>query len=369
MGYPAPYWFLVTFKVLGFTLHASFMNLWLAGPLLALLLRRRGGNCRVWADRIMKQMPFVIAFGVNFGIVPLLFLQVAYHRAFYPSTILMAWPWLSVIVFLTFAYYGIYLYAAGLRPDRAMTLFKRFAGWSSAILFIVIGFIYANEFTLLTNVDRWYQLWKGDNVAGAALGLSLYLGDPSLWPRYLMMFGLAIMTTAAYIAVDCGLFASGATDDYKRWAPKFAVKLYLVGAIWFAVMASWYMFGGWTASMRQMAFSSPTIIFVAPVAILPVITWLLILLLARKGRQVIWLSVIIGLSQFLTIGLNAIARQIVQNAELGKYIDVTAHPVNIQWSTMILFLLLFLAGTGLLIWMILQIQPAKRQPPFGAEIP
>lgn len=369
MGYPAPYWFLVTFKVLGFTLHTSFMNLWFAGPLLALLLWRRGGNLRTWADRIMKQMPIIVAFGINFGIVPLLFLQVAYHRVFYPSTILMAWPWLSIIVFLTLAYYGVYLYATGLRRDRVMTPFKRFAGWFSAGMFIIIGFIFSNEFTLLTNINQWYQLWQTNNTAGAVLGLSLNLADPTLWPRYFMMFGLALMTTAAYAAVDCGLFDASASDEYKHWAPRFALKLYIVGAIWFAVMASWYMFGAWPEGMRQMVFSSPTIIFVALVAALPILTWILILLLVKKGQRTVWLSVAIGLSQFLVIGANAITRQIVQNAELRQYIDVTAHRVDVQWSSMILFLLLFLVGVGILIWMIMQIQPAKRQPPFGTETP
>ena len=42
---------------------------------------------------LMNQMPVIVAVGVNLGVVPLLFTQVAYYRVFYPAGVLMAWPW------------------------------------------------------------------------------------------------------------------------------------------------------------------------------------------------------------------------------------------------------------------------------------
>jgi hypothetical protein len=85
LGYPAPYWFLVTFKVLGFTLHMGPMHLWFAGILVAMVLARWGSaEAHRWSARLMRQMPVIIALGINFGIVPLLFTQVAYYRVFLP---------------------------------------------------------------------------------------------------------------------------------------------------------------------------------------------------------------------------------------------------------------------------------------------
>ena len=69
---------------------------------------------RRFGSRLMAQMPVIIAMGINFGIVPLLFIQVGFGQVFYPATILMAWFWFSVIVLLVPAYYGVYLYAYGL---------------------------------------------------------------------------------------------------------------------------------------------------------------------------------------------------------------------------------------------------------------
>jgi hypothetical protein len=89
----------------------------------------------------MNQMPIIVALGINFGIVPLLFAQVAYYKVFYPATVLMAWPWLAVILLLVFAYYGVYLYAMGLR-DGKMTPARSAAGWVAAVLFICMSFIF-----------------------------------------------------------------------------------------------------------------------------------------------------------------------------------------------------------------------------------
>ena len=80
---PAPFWFIEFFKVLGFTLHAVPMNLWYAGVFLAVVHYGFGNeSSRRWAARLIVQMPIVIAAGINLGIVPLLFLQVAYAKAF-----------------------------------------------------------------------------------------------------------------------------------------------------------------------------------------------------------------------------------------------------------------------------------------------
>ena len=107
-GLPAPFWFIQFLKVLGFSLHEVPMNLWYAGIICSMILAAAGHpQGRRFSSRLMSQMPVLIALGVNFGIVPLLFIQVAYSKLFYPATILMAWFWLAVILLLTPAYYGV----------------------------------------------------------------------------------------------------------------------------------------------------------------------------------------------------------------------------------------------------------------------
>ena len=359
LGYPAPYWFLVFFKVLGFVLHIVPMNLWYAGLFLMLLIRLFGSeHGRRLSERVTNAMPVIIAFGVNFGIVPLLFTQVAYYKVFYPATILIAWFWFSVFVLLTFAYYGIYYYVIGLRKGD-MPFYRHVVGWMASFLFIFIGFVFANNFSLMTNIGSWADLWDKTSIGGAALGTALNIGDKSLLPRWLMMFGLAITTTAAFVVVDAGFFAKRESDEYKRWLPGLALKLYSVGLVWFALAGSWYFFGALKPQVRDFMINGPLIILTALTALSPGLPWLIILA-SRKGvtRTYAFLA---GFAQFGVIALNAISRQIVQNRELAPYLDVTGEKVNMQWSPMIIFLLLFVAGIGVVVWMVMQIFKNPRE--------
>ena len=361
-GYPAPYWLLVALKLLGFSLHMVPMHLWYAGILVAMVLWWRGGvHGQRWSGRLMGQMPIFIALGINFGIVPLLFMQVAYYRAFYPATLLMAWPWMSILVMLALAYYGVYFYAVGLRQEPASVgTAHRVVGWVAALFFMVIGFIFANGLSLMTNLAAWPDIWRQTSIAGAPLGTGLNTGDPTLWPRWLMMFGLALTTTAAYTGVDAAFFAHKESADYRQWASAFAVRLYTVGLVWFALAGSWYVFGTWSESVRQAMFSGPALILTVVTALGPGLPWLLLWLQRRQPTQ--RLALLTGLAQFGLIALNAVSRQIVQNTELAPYMKVAEESVDVQWSPLIVFLVLFVTGLGVIGWMVVQIVAVERQP-------
>ena len=124
-------------------------------------------------------MPVIIALGINFGIVPLLFIQVGYGSVFYPATILMAWPWFLVLVLLLPAYYGVYIYSHALaKPGGGPRGFPRLAGWCAAAWFLIIGFIFANAMSLLENMAGWEKLYAAHNYDGAALGTALDTANP-----------------------------------------------------------------------------------------------------------------------------------------------------------------------------------------------
>jgi hypothetical protein len=361
-GAPAPYWFLVFFKVLGFTLHTAPMHLWFAGTIVALLLGRSGaGHAQLLSARLLRRMPIVIAYGVNFGIVPLLFTQVAYYKVFYPATILMAWPWFSIFVLLTLAYYGVYIYAAGLHNGTGMTRLRNAGGWMAAVLFLTIGFLFSNAFSLMVNVAAWPQLWLASSVAGASVGTALNLGDPTLWPRWLMMFGLALTTTAAYVGVDTGLFAGGEPAAYRQWARSLALKLYSFGLLWFGCAGLAYV-ATWPVELRDAAFGGWRAVLMVVTAVAPGLPWLLLLRQSRSGggRALAWT---IGFAQFGVLALNAVSRQVVQNLQLRGFVDVTSEPVTLQWSPLLSFLGLFVAGLAVMAWMLSRVIAATRRGP------
>ncbi len=363
LGLPAPYWFIELFKMLGFSLHAVPMNLWYAGLVLAMILSVAGSaHGRLFSRRLMAQMPVIVALGVNLGIVPLLFLQVAYAKVFYPATVLMAWFWLGIIVLLIPAYYGVYCYAFGLKdPSTPMAPWRRAAGWGAALFFLVIGFIFANGLSLMANVDAWPGLFHNHNVAGAATGSALNVADPSLWPRWLMMFGLAITTTSVWAVFDAAWFGRRESDEYRRWTPSFAWKLDSLGLLWFAVAGSWYVFGTWGPNAREAMFTSPLVLLTVVTALAPGLPWLLLWRVRGTdvGRP---MASLIALAQFGVLGINAVSRQLVQNAEINPYYAPSRQPIESQWGPMALFLVAFVIALALVAWMIAQVMKASRSP-------
>ena len=137
LGLPVPLWILLALKVFGFFLHLIFMNLWVAGLPTALYLLR---SKPAVAERLFQALPFFMAFGINAGIVPLLFLQTIYPQFFYPATILQAWFWFFVIPLLLVAYYAVYLASFG--------KFRVAAAFTATVLLSIIGVMFSSAMTL-----------------------------------------------------------------------------------------------------------------------------------------------------------------------------------------------------------------------------
>ena len=364
LGNPAPFWFITFFKVLGLILHMIPMNVWFAGMILVAVFSTFGKNHSLeLAHRLSMTMPAVVALGINLGIVPLLFTQVGYYQFYYPAGVLMARAWFSVIVILLFAYYGVYVYSLSVRSNRR-TKFALTSAWISSISFVLISFLFANNFSLMANVNDWIHIYTGTSESGAALGTGLNTADPTLIPRWLMMLGIAMTTTAVFIVFDAVFFRRRDTsDDYRKWAGKFAFAFYTLGIVVYAVMGSWYIFGALGESVLSPIVQSPFMKILFPVtAISPGLVWIA-LFIQRKGLRKAT-TITAGILQVFVITSNVVDRQWVQNEEIFKFENVSKLPVQVQWSPMIVFLLLFVIGLTVVGWMIAKIAAVEKR---GAE--
>ena len=105
---PGPFWLLTILHLVTLTLHFAAMN-FLVGGLLIVLFGRFENR---WQDptvqRFVKLFPSVMAVTVSFGVAPLLFLQVVYHRQVYSSAIVSGWFWLMIGMVATISYYLLY---------------------------------------------------------------------------------------------------------------------------------------------------------------------------------------------------------------------------------------------------------------------
>jgi len=357
LGYPAPLWFLEFFKVLGFTLHMVPMHLLFAGLIIIMLtgLFNKSTSLRA-TRRLGNAMPVIVALGINFGIVPLLFTQVVYPQFYYPAGILIAWPWISVIGFLIVAYYCVYIYAVQLRKD-ALNRLGRTAGWVGAILFLIIGFLFVNNFSLMSNPFRWSGIFMSASVGGSPYGLALNTGDPEIWPRWLMMFGLAVTTVSVYMVIDAAFFVSRDADQYRTGIGRFAVLLYTIGVFIFYLTGCWYILGTLPETIRQqISLNFNLFILMMLTALSPLGVWMLIAVQFKRVRKLPAVAAVV--CQFLVLALNAVSRQWIQDLETGSFFDVSKVEVNVQWSPLILFLLTFLIGLGIIWWMLKQTRTA-----------
>ena len=131
----------------------------------------------------------------------------------------MAWFWLAIIGLLIPAYYGVYAYAWGIRNEPAAWP----AGESPPAGARPSSSSASASCSPTAEPDgsrrAWPELWKAHSTAGAALGTALNVGDPTLWPRWLLMFGLALGTTAVWVLVDTFWLTAKTTDEaYRQWA-------------------------------------------------------------------------------------------------------------------------------------------------------
>ncbi|MDR0338109.1 MAG: hypothetical protein LBI18_13570 [Planctomycetaceae bacterium] len=392
-GTPAPFWFVQFFKVVGFVLHLIPMGLWFAGLPVAVLCTL--WNCqysRRYAQRMFGQFPIIMALGINFGIVPLLFLQTTYYKSFYTATILTAWHWIAVIPILIVGYYALYLAAFSYqhnknndnnnnsechcRKNKQQCVCRpAFYGLIASFCLIVIGILISNGLTLMVRTDLWAGIMERTNYYGATTGVANNMRDMALWIRLATMFGLGLITAGVWAVVDSHLLiraknhcscqnaaqqseesVSDWVTPYRRWTILLSVLLTALGAITLTG-TEWAVKNGNCGENITIAY--PYFGWIVLLAYLVVVSLLFAGLVARHSGKLITVAVLFHL---LTLSGFGIIRQIGQNAGVRQYIDVANMPTNIQWSPLITFLIVFVAGLVVIAWMIRQTVVSVNKP-------
>jgi len=341
---PAPYWVFKLLLLATFFLHILAMNLMFGGAVLALVAKRsknREQGNRMFAD-IAKKLPSLLPATITIGIAPLLFLQVLYGQFFYTSSVIVAWPWFLVLIFLTLAYYGFYYasFKGSQSPEKAKTVMS-----FSLILVFIIGFIYSNNLTLSQTPSRWAGKYFAD-----PRGWNLNWSEPTLIPRFLHFF-VAAIAMGGLLLVFMALAKWNRDREYAR-------SLFQVGgkAFMFATMAQ-FLIGIWfLASLPKelrMLFLGDS----------PVVTLLLMVGLVGGGASIFLMSAALqkenvrfaAYSVSSIIGVVILSMSIMRDMLRDAYLKPYYHPdqfvVRTQWTVFPLFLGLFIAGV--ILWLVM----------------
>ncbi len=203
-GLPAPWSLMALLLYLTFLLHLILMNTVVGVAVITLLAKLGAASGFTLKERAAAAhgghtpdllLPKGVAFVVNLGIPPFLFMQCIYGQYIYSSSILMGMWWLSVMLVVMLAYYGLYInmYRHGLSPAVRTTALA-----ISVLLLLWNAFLFVNNMTLLQDPARWAA------YAHNAAGTLLNIGDAQVPPRYLHVIlsclavgGLALALPAA----------------------------------------------------------------------------------------------------------------------------------------------------------------------------
>ena len=331
-----------------FLLHLLVMNIMLGWASITFCNHAFKQSLPAENQLISKKLPFTIAFTVNFGVAPLLFLQVLYGHFMYTSSVLMAVFWLSIVALLILAYYAAYIY--NLQFTKLSGLHTLVSGMI-ALFLLTIAFIFTNNMSLMVNPESWVRYFDHPQ------GMLLNFADSTLLPRFLH---------SVFASVAVGGLALGLYYDWQSRHGKQTAAAHIPSAMnWFVYatignfgIGTWY-FGGLPATIR-------TVTGVAG-------AFLLGFLLAGIGAAI--LSLIYGLQHRVRHAAGATlaaitcmtgVRELVRRQTLAPWFSTSDLEVVPQYSPMILFLLLFAAGLYLVWWMIKLVLPADN--PVDKEV-
>ncbi len=321
--------------LLTFPLHLLAMNAMLGSAGIAVFQHFRGGETgRKLAYRIAVALPLVIAFAVNFGVAPLLFLQVLYGHLIYSSSILMGAFWIMVIPLIIIAYYGAYLY------DFRFSKLGKAGPWILLLvilILIVIGYFFSNNMILMLLTERFPEYV--DHRAGTLLASA----DTTFLPRYIHM-----MLSAFAIG---GLFTAIIGKIGKQNDPELAEKAGNIGMRVFAVLTMvnillgvWFLIA--LPKSTMMLFMGQdviaTILFIVSLAL----TIAVILTAVKK-----WIWWTTGLTVLLVYCMSFM-RAYVRTDYLRDVFSLDQLKVVPEYSPMILFLVTLVAGLVVVAWMI-----------------
>ncbi len=315
-------------------LHFIAMNIMLGTGFIAFSLPFwRGDDVMPLNAHIAKTLPYSIAFTINLGVAPLLFLQVLYGQFFYTSSILMGVYWLSIFGILIVSYYAAYAYR--LADDR--TGMGRLYITAAVLLLLGVSLLFSNNISIMQMPEVWI------NYFSDRTGWLLNFSDPVLLPRYLHFMASAVAIGGLAIALYFEILKRRGATDGDEW-----IKL---GCNWFtyATIINFGIGFWFLGALPEAAYNPATlggkiffVMMIGSVAtIIPSVAY------AQTGRIIsatAWALV--------TVLLMTLARDILRLTYLKPYFSLSDLPYIPQYSPFILFLLTFLGGIYLVGWML-----------------
>ncbi|GAB7024567.1 hypothetical protein [Salidesulfovibrio brasiliensis] len=312
--------------ILGFWAHILLMNAVFGGGAIALV--HSAGPGEPLSKQMSKKLPTMLALTINFGVAPLLFLQVNYGHFDYPGTILMGGWWLLTIPALLVAYYSFYIW--DFKYATLNGLRRVFLGLG-LLSMLYVAFMFVNNMTLMLVPEHWAGYLE--NGGRSILNLS----DATLFPRFLHFMTGALAIGGATVAV-VGRWKG--REDFERIGLKWLMNGTLINmafGLWFLI-----------ALPRQvlLAFMGGNAMATGALVVSVILAGLIVHATAVKNVRngAIWAA--------LTVLAMAVTRHMLRKLMLEPYFSVQDLEVTGQYSPMVMFFVTLALGLLVIAWMI-----------------
>lgn len=208
--------------ILTFAVHIALANTLVGGGLYALYLKLRNREDGS-SEAVSTRLPTVFALTVNFGVAPLLFIQVIYGHLFYVSATLSAVWWLSVIALLILGYYAMYINQHRVHTSRPGGIFLG-AGTAMAL---VVGLVLTNVLTMMARPEAWTEYFN--NPGGTMLNWL----EPTFIPRFLHFLFASLAVGGLFTAL-LARFGRGTPEGLAGGMKMFttATMLQMAAGVW-----------------------------------------------------------------------------------------------------------------------------------------
>jgi hypothetical protein len=326
-------WFYL-FQVLTFIVHILVMNVMLGASIIALVHHLHGkADTQGLTKTISIKLPFTIAFAVNFGVAPLLFMQILYGQFLYSSSVLMAVYWIGVVGLVIAAYGSAYIYDFGY---ATLGNLRTFFIAVTTLCLLVTAFIFTNNMTLMLSPERWAAYF--DNPWGTLLNL----GDPTVLPRYLHI----VASSTALAGLALAIFYSRKVNvdpGAQRWV-RHGVNWYAFSTMVQMALGLWFL-SALPEPVKHLLLgdSLPHTLIFAVSASLGIFS------ISNALRYNVGTTAILSLT---TITLMILLRDMVRDAYLAPYFQVSDRVVTGEYLPLVIFILTLAAGLCVIAWML-----------------
>jgi hypothetical protein len=331
------------FLMLTFPLHLFAMNAMLGCGLVAFISHLYPGRAHhELSHELAKALPFLLAFTVNLGVAPLLFVNVIYGHLLYSSTVLMGLYWLAVIPLLIIAYYLAYFYDFSFKKLGNLAMFVLLP---ALVLLLVVGFIFSNNMTMMISPASWSRWFTSPG------GTLLNLADPTLLPRYLHIITGSLAVGGLFTALYAATVLKS-DPEVSEAGQRLGMQLFFWLTLLQLGLGSWFLLSLPKQTMMRFMGGGTIATGLLTIGILLTLATL-ITGYKRLVMPSLWLTLpLVYVMSFM--------RDVVRGNFLHSYFDPTSVPVQVQWSPLVLFLISLVLGIAVIVWMLMQLPVARK---------